>query len=632
MPNGLTTSKPKPSELVGSLYSDYTDGMEILNREFTLLNDDSPLKYWSDGRKRFNSVFGAVDQGVNDWMSPYFSQMTRNKCLGIVAHTISKMIDTSIVAQNRAQEEDVLIAEFLKDVVEYTKRHENFDEKMFWAIVTSIAEGTVVLCDEFGPMGNLQGVKRRNGAFTTLVPNDEFLRYDPFIHDIQEQEWVMWRRKMTFGRFKRYYGDYDNVSQVVPGNSALWEVDFSDYRQYDGFADLAANEVEVVMRWKKEKDKTLLDIVANGVQLTKDGEESPRRDGQYPFAVGGFEPIDAHFFMFASLTKKLEQEQTETDHMWRTYINLQELKNKPPVRTNRPELVQEEIIVPGNVVFDGESSQARTEAILPQIGIDSGTVGLIQALMKNADDSSINPQQIGAPGPGVGTATESIQVAQNADVMLGLFGRQMSFLVRDWLRLRCQTVIWRLTEDEDMSKITIHDRVLKNGKTGKREYRMEPGLGEMLESARKGDPSMQMQTLEKSMSLRKEGEVQKGKMEAVLVDPQSLLDLEVYVYTDGEPKPRRTDAMAKAMALEDFNLYLTAPNVFNIRTAAEDLVRARGGDPDRLVIPEQSQPGVPQPGVPTPTGGQAPQGTQGPSSQMTGSLNKLMGQTAPIAQ
>ena len=614
--------------------------MEILNQGSPLLPDEvSPLEYWNDGRKRFNSIFPAVDRGVNNWMSDYYSNRTRNKGLAIVAHANSKMIDSSIVAQNAMQEEDKDVAEFLKDVVEFTKRKENFDEKFFWAIITAVAEGNVILTDQYGPMGNFgKGHKQKNGAFTLIVPNEEFLRYDPYLIDLQEQEWVIWRRKMTIGRAKKYFGHYDNFKDVIPGDSSRWMYDFTEFRSYDSFAELAENEVEVVQRWRKDGNDSFLEIVCNGVALTEKDAENPRRDGQYPFAEGGFEPIDAHYFMRASLTKKLQKEQDEGDHLWRAYINMTELQNKPPLGTNRPELTAVDIIIPGNSVYVGEGENFKVQPIIPRLesGFGTGGVNLLNALMQNMDASSVDPQQQGLGG-GSGTATEAAITAQQADVMMGMFGRELSFLHRDWLRLRCQTAIWRVTEDEDMSQITIQDRLLKTGKTGKRKYKMEAGLSGMLKSAKEGAGQMRDMLLKKSFDMRNETKKADGKAETMLIDPEDLLNLEVYVYTDGEPQPKRTGALAKAMAMEDWAVYSAAPQVFNLKEAAEDLVKARGGDPTRLILDEGQAAGAMEGmGVPPagPMTAPAPSTSQptGPSKSLTGGIKRLMGGTRLAGQ
>jgi hypothetical protein len=570
------------SDTVISVYQDYLHGVDVLRQSYALLGNKSPLDYWNDGRKRFNSVFGSVDRGLNDWKSGYFSQMTRNKCLGFVAHIENQTIQPSIFAQNKNQNEDRVIANFLKDTVEYTQQKEEWDDSRFWSIVTAAAEGTIVLSEQYGEFK--RNGKKIKGPYTVVVPNDEFLLYDPFLIDIQEQEWVMWRRKMTIGRAKRYYGMYEAFKDVRPGKTKNWGNDIgNELRRYDALSDLADNEVEVLIRHKEGK----LDIVCAGIQLTEDEKENPRADGQIPYSRTFFEPIDAHFAFGKSLPDKLSQDQDETDHLWRSYIDRQELRNFPPIQTNRLDLLNEEIIIPGNTVFAGDSEAMKVSTILPQLeqGIDSGTVNLLQALQGNASDSSMNNQQMGTGGE-AGTATESAYIAKNAQIMLGMFGRMISFLVRDWTRLRCNTIIWMLKSGEiDFSQIVSTEKLLSSGKIGTRTYEGYEGLSSLRDDPENGE----FPRTEKSFELLKLIEKSKGKKEKVLIDPEYLKDLDFYVYTDGEPRPKKTDLMAKAMAKEDFNIFSQRPDLFNQIAVAEDFVIARGGDPERLINKEQAQ-------------------------------------------
>jgi hypothetical protein len=605
-------TKEKPSELVASVYSDYIHGVQILHSAFDFFDGKSPIEYWNDGRRRFNSIFKKFDLGPNEWKSDYFSQLTRNKILGGTAHQISKNISASIVAQNKDQMEDEDASMFLKDTVEYTQDKEDFFVKYFWAVVTAQAEGTIILTDEYGTFGDSKEKK----AYTNIVPNDEFLPYDPSIRDVQEQERVLWARRMTHGRASWIFGNEPGWSKVIPGNSSSWTYDMQAFVNYDSFADLKDNEVMVISRWKKDGS---LDIVVNGVQITKDGNKNPRKDGKYPFVIGMGEPIDANCIWGKSMSDKLAKEHDAIDNLFRSSIDRQELRNKPPVATNRPELVNEDIVIPGNVIYMGEGEKVVTQTLMGlETGTDPATGNLINTLTNNANDSSLNPQQMGASGVGTDTATESSIMAQNAEIMKGLLSTMLGFMIRDWTKLRCQTILWQLSHDLDLRKITMNDRILQSGKIGKRIYLLERGL-----SLRSPEEKAAMEEM-----MFKVNKQSNGKKEVVAIDPDVVTNLELFVRIDAEPKPRRTDAFMKAMAAEDWQFYSARPDVFNVSAAAIDFVQSRGGDPDKLVLQKQGGE-QPNPAV----AGALPEGQTGPgtpdgqpsiSGQMTGSLKKVM--------
>lgn len=623
--------RPAASEVVHEMYKLYTEGIANLTRGYPFFNDISPLQYWAEGRRRFNVYVPVRRDQSKQWKTLYKSAMTRNKCLGVIAHVVSMMIEPSIQAQNSNQEVDITAAQFFKDMVDYTQEKEDFEVKLFWAITMAVAEGTVFLEDNYGEFKQVVkeitelgeeglALKWKNpeekvkflGAFSKIVPPDQILIPNPYITDIQEQDWVIHRQRMTYDQAKTVYGNCKNWDQVIPGNSSGWSYSDSYFEQYSACAYLHANEVEVNRKWCKRDDT--LDIVINGVQMTPDGNPNPRTDKQYPFAKGGYEPIDYNFFWYKALTDKVAPEQDVYDTVLRMFIDRQHIRNIPPLLTNNPALVNEEIIVPGNVTYVGNTKDS-TVTTIPGFdsALDNGTVNLLQTMGQNMSESSLDPMQMGSAGSGEKpTATQAIQMAKNAQVMLGLFGWMIGYLITEWTKLRIQTILWDVSRDEDLSKITMADKILNTGKIGKRTYIFENGLAKK-NHKEKLKISQKIHELEKLTG---------NKSEVVALDPQELANLALYVRIDAQPKPKRTDELMQSLAMEKFNVYATRPDVFNLNAAAIKLAQAWGDDPDELVQAKQTgglqqgeMPQVPQQGQPqTPT-----------MNQLQGGISKKMG-------
>src|SRR5688572_29441182 len=95
--------KPSPPSSVSEVYKRYMESLENLSRTYVFFNDMSPLMYWADGRKRFNVYVPPRTNRSKTWKTQYKSAMTRNKCLGVIAHVVSMMISPSIQAQNQNQ-------------------------------------------------------------------------------------------------------------------------------------------------------------------------------------------------------------------------------------------------------------------------------------------------------------------------------------------------------------------------------------------------------------------------------------------------------------------------------------------------------------------------------------------------
>ncbi|MBD3251922.1 hypothetical protein GF380_05755, partial [Candidatus Uhrbacteria bacterium] len=230
--------RPTINETVRKVYASYVDAYEVMSNPHPFLQDMSPFDYFDEGRRIFNSYVPAREDD-QDWRTQYRSNMTRNRALGLIAHTVTKNIEPSIVAQNVHQEEDGIVARFFKDTVEYSQEHEGWEDLMFWVQVTLIAEGTVTVQDNYGEFkrpvkeitgfdneGNVNWTKREHtdfvGAYTEIIPNDELMPEDPYKSEIQEQGWIIRRRRMPFERAKRFYGHYEAWDEVKPGSTGNW--------------------------------------------------------------------------------------------------------------------------------------------------------------------------------------------------------------------------------------------------------------------------------------------------------------------------------------------------------------------------------------------------------------------------
>lgn len=569
--------------------------MTILNRPFVFFNMKSPIQYWAEGRKRFNVFIPPRAEGSEDWKTIYKSMMTRNKCLGIIAHSVSMMMSPSIQAQNQNQEEDIQISQFFKDNVEFSQEKEGFDVKLFWSMVTSVAEGTTNLMDCYGIFerdakeitsfdGDLTTMKWKDGkkkdfegAYTEQVANDELLVPNPFINDVQDQDWIIIRKRMTLDQARKRFGKFANFEKVKGGSSTRWNWVSDYFESFDSFANLAESEVEVLLHWEKEGDH--FDIAISGEQLTAENFPNPREDKLYPIAHTGYEPIDYNFFWFKSATDKLSQEQDVFDAMMRMFIDRQHLRNIPPLLTSNPALVNENIIVPGLTTFKGAADETVETIKGVDDGTDQATINLLQTMMSQASESSLDPMQMGNKAAGgTPTATQALQMAQSARVMLGLFGWMIGKMVTDWTRLRLNTIIWLMAKNEDLSQITLNDRIIRNGRIGKRTYVMEPGLS--TRSPAEKD--------ELSKLIHKAEEKSNGKLNIIAIDPATASKLAYFVRLDAQPQPKRTDALMQALAMEKWNVYSAAPQVFNLNAAAVKLAQAWGDNPDEMVIEQKN--------------------------------------------
>lgn len=604
------TEKPQAGDFIQQFFKQFNEAYAVLTTPEPFLNYKSPRDYWDECRARFNLI-SQYASDTKDWHSTYDTGMPRNKLLALFAHIVGQYMSPSIIAQNEHQMNDKYVAMFVKDLVEHSFEREKFVVKKFWQALTTLVEGTSIVEENYGVFKQkakeVTGIdfetgkatydmietEMWRGAYMELVPNDHFLVANPYIRDIQEQDYIFRFYRLSKQRFDQFFGGYAKADTVQPGASTNWAEDSSEFARFDSFSQLKENEVMVIKRFCKATDT--LDIVANGVQLTEDGNPIPRPVSKkvakkYPFVVEHAEPIDADYYLGKSIVERLAKVADELNTLWRILIDREVLKNIPPIETTNEALVNEDLVIPGNVIHKGREGD--TTQVLPGLfqTMDGGITNLIQLLQREADENSVNQLTAGQQPTGAApTATQTLAMAKNAQTMLNMFNELQRHSVAAITELRMDTLLWRLkiekAFDDQVKQITVHDRVLENGQKGDRTYLMQEGIKDMGEEE-KDDLS---ETLFKTQKKLKE------KVELAAVDINGVLEMDLYVQCDAEPKPRRNDDLEKMMAMERFSFYSQRPDLFNLGPAAESVALVLGDDPDEVVKePEAQQPQQPQ--------------------------------------
>ncbi len=610
--------KPTADKSVEMFYREFNECYENLTRSEPFLDNTSPREYWDNCRARFNLLTDYA-AGTKDWHSTYDTGMPRNKLLALFAHTVGQYMSPSILAQNQHQMVDRNVSMFLKDLTEHSLDREHWLVKRFWQVLTTMVEGTSVIEENYGVFTTTQkditgmdfetgkatyseiDTELWRGAYFELVPNDHFLVPNPYLRDIQEQDYIFRFYRMSEERFRTYFSMYEKASEVKAGVSTEWAQDSSYFARYDNLCQLKDNEIMVIKRYRKSDDT--LTIIANGIELTEEGNPIPRpvtkkRAKRYPFVIEHAEPIDNDFYLGKSIVERLAKVADELNTLWRILIDREVLKNLPPIETTNEALVNEDLVVPGNVIHKGLEQDVTQ--VIPGLfqTMDAGITNLIQMLEKEADDNSVSQIMAGQQGSGgQPTATQTLAMAKNAQTMLNMFNELQRHSVAAMTELRMETLLWRLKIEKEfvdqVKLITVHDRVLRNGRKGDRVYVLEEGLTKKT--------SDQLDNISKDM---KEAEKKlRDRVELAAVDIDGVLEMDLFVKVDGEPKPRRNDDLEKMMAMERFSFYSQRPDLFNLGPAADDVAMVLGDDPEEVVKKQEEAPPQPQ----QPQGSQAPQ-------------------------
>lgn len=592
-------TKPTANQFTEEFYKNFNTYWDILDREEPYLDSRSPRKYWDECRARFN-LLSNFNKSYKDWHSTYDTGLPRNKTLALFAHSVGQNFQPSIVAQNRHQMVDKNVSMFAKDLVEQSLDKEKWDIKRFWQQLTTFVEGTSIMEECYGVFkqkskniveldhetgeAKVEEIESEafRGAYLQLVPNDHFLTPNPYIRDPQDQDEIYVYYRFSKARFDAMFGRYANASQVVPGLVTGWSESSTVFERYQDLTNITQNEVMVIKRFRKSDDT--LTIYANGIRLTKEGNPIPRpvsekKPKKYPFVIEMAEPIDNDFMYGKAIVERLAKVADDINVLWRIMIDREVLKNVPPIETTNEALLNEDLVVPGNIIHkarEGDTTQVISGLFT---AMDQGLPNLISMLEREADNDTLSQLQSGqSPSGGQPTATQTLAMAKNAQTMLNMFNELQRHSVAAMTELRLETLFWRLKIDKDyldeLPLITVHEKVLASGKTGARSYALSRSLAKAKDEEKR----------ELSRNMYKLEEESKGSIEYVALDADEIMELDFYVKVDAEPAPRKNTDLEKMLAMEKFSFYSQRPDLFNLEPAATDVALVLGDDPDEVVL------------------------------------------------
>lgn len=605
------TKEHETIEEVENVYRKLYDCYTVQQQPADLLNGVSPRDYWNASRAIFNVINVVNKEEQNDWRSRYFAPKARNRVIGRIAQDIAENIGPIVTAQNFKQKDDKLVARAIQDIMLWSFDREKWDEKKFWFEATASIEGTAVLEENYTiqkrkvkkvedmdfETGEIKynevEVKEWEGAYFSIVPNDQFLVPNIYERDLDKQDYVIRVVRTTHAAAEREFAKYPNWSKVIPGNSDRWYPDSDHFKRFEDYISLNKEEVLIMKYFNLSEDKML--IIANGVLLNDINTPIPRPHNKkkYPFVMMMKEPIDNDFIYGASVAHRLAKEDALYNNLIRMFVDREHLKNFAPLVTSDPALQYREIYRPGavTVVEDPGGVQA-IQGLFSNM--DGGLVNLIQMIERNADENSISPLEMGQESGGSMTATETMALRQGSQtrrsVAIDLTRHAMSRIGE----LRTHTLLWRLNDIEDLDQITVWGRTLKSGKEGARTTLLQPGVGDMSEKER----------MKLSKELDKMENESGGEMEMVALDPTKLENLDLLLRFDAQPQEKRTDDMMKLLAMDKFQIYSQHPDVFDKKASAEEVAIALGDDPEKILV--KQAPFEVSPQMAPPGQGQAP--------------------------
>lgn len=553
---------------------DFGIGYDIMNGKYRELNDLSPVDRQSKDRKSFNSYQEPKSSDPDEaWRSNAVRPISRNRVISIAAHTTANLIVPGIQAQNEDDDEDKDSADVMGDLVEFSNGQSNgeagFEKTFLYAVISALVNPAVILHTEFAKIYRTVKEKNERGEITekqmidelysgfqdSIVPIEELFIADIYEENIQKQAFLIRRRVIDFSVAEAKYGDREVFRKHVrPGIQVLYAPDTGMFYERED-DDLHKRFVEEVIYYRRDLDLQIAFV--NGILMDDVDEPNPRKDKKYPFAKTVYEIIE-NFFYGKSLVFKGMPDEESINLMYRMLFDGTLLQVIPPEAVFGDEEVNAGVMIPGGVTTFKENT--KMQSIAPQSNLQAG-MAMLEKMESSYSESSNDTQQSGQASKGPQTAYEIGTLEENARIQLGLFGKMIGFLIKDFTLLRISDIIQFLTVGDIMElegdagrmkfqSFLIPDRKV-GSKQGKRRIKFDTSLST--------EPMTEEEDLQQSFDMLDEDGGMDSTTQIYKVSPELIRKRKFKVKVTADVVTPPSQNLKKALNLEAYDRAIANP-------------------------------------------------------------------------
>jgi hypothetical protein len=639
------TPSSEERDAINSILKDFRNGWQTMHLPRAEFNDLSLYQRHIVDMLAFNTYQEndgqpMLEDRLGGWKSQAMRPVVRNKSISIAAHETARAIVPKIFAYNEENEEQEDSAKVMSYLVDWAREQANYPHQSLFRTIASLYSPI-----SWGYSGYEQVYrkvkdtkKNKKWVYKTIIdedesgfkhlpiPTDQVFFANFYERDVQKQDFIIWRRIISYDKAKAKYGDNPNFAYVHPGILVVMDdANSAFYNVYD--PHMRGEEVEEVIRWRKSTDSR--EVLVNGVLQTEPEEANPRADHQYPFDAFYYLPINERCIAGKSLVFAMQSDATIVNTLYQMVIDRNYLDLFPPTITTGSDKVGMDVVVPGlNLAFADKDVQINP--------IQTGNPQSVKSAMDMLDkvetsiaESSQDPVQQGQnPGGPPSTAYEISRIEQNAATVLGLSMKFISQHAIQYGKLLVSDILQYMTI-ADAEKITEEGGLLyrtffakEPGQSGKmNKIQFDANMPETMTDDEKMDMSFAL--------LKASGGLKSG-MTLWKANPILFREFKYTMAVDSDVLNPRSSDLVRAFDLETYDRAIASP-IADQEKIFTDLLMATNPktakDPKHYVAPPA--PVVPpgQMGLPmgnTPGGPQqTPPGAQGRPKPAPSAAGKL---------
>ena len=576
----------------------------VRNKPYAEFNFNSLLQRITLDQTSWNQYPGEPSRDpLESWKSLAFRPIVRNKIISIAAHLTAATIYPKIYAQNQNEEEDRDAATVMEGLLEWSCDQSKYVKTFLYSVIAAMVNPAAFIHTEYAEI--YRDIKEINedGSWTpkkildehlsgfrdTMVPVDELWISNIYIHDIQQQPYLIWRKVIPYTAARQKYGDLENFKYVKPGIQFIYSNLYNlFYQMWD--ESLRGELVEEVIYYNRLSDLELRFV--NGILLDDPDRPNQRKDKNYPFVKAGYELFDdGRFFYYMSAAFKMANDEAIVNTAYRMLVDGTYLQMMPPAVVFGSEAIGSSVIAPGSIttIDNSTNPNASFQTLQTNNNLAAG-FQLIDKVEGSINESAKDTSEVAGRDM---TAYQSSLVETNAKTLLGLFAQMISFMVEDYGRLRMGDILQHMTVGE-VSDIGTKNDMLRfrsfllpnktvNGKTKTRKIQFDMNLpsGKM----KKGEIKKQSRKIRnKEMELGDNVEIYK-------VNPEAFRLLKYKCTMSSEAVTPKSEGLMKALNLEEYDRAIQNPliaqNPASLEAVTRDLLfgsyERTKDDPDRYV-------------------------------------------------
>lgn len=630
------TFKPteKEQDVVSRTIELFRRSQQDRDRAFAYFDGMNLISYIEDSVERFNTNL-YLREGMEDWQSGFNDGFTRNKVLSIVGKLVEQLPIASAIPRG---EEDVLRAQIITDLYQYTEEIDDYENLMSMFVLELIVKGTAIGYEDVEykkkkirepkKIGDEMTVSektiRTTKLYSELVPIEEYYPAAVGIMGVEKQPYSFWRKMMNVVDFKDKYGHYKKAELVKGKQSQSTEGTIPYYMDYIS-SDVSEGLVELIRYYDSVGDQYVM--IANGIWLNPLGKNEevqpmPWAHKEQPFFNAIYEPFGM-FFYGKSLPNKLSAMQDILNVLQNMMMDQSFLSIFTPIITAGFDDFEDDYLRPGRRTSIDTGGLALSSAIMPlQFPTPAGWHQyILEYTRRIMEESSLDRTSSGQAGTGTErtTAFEIQTAAAGVASVLTMVARFLNGAIKRKALLRIKnvlqfgfdpknTLVPGVMADTDTTKpfatFSFGNTKLSDGKRGTRVlelYRTSDALPPVAET--------QARSIVSSVEQGK-------KVEVTAISPDYIRNVNFDISIGLDTRRERSSLAEQGLLLQQIQILAQVGGErVNLDEPLTRLAIAMGLDPTKIINEAQPQPEQPGQG-----------GMDGAGAQQMGAANQQLAQ------